>query len=595
MKITSYGLAFLFFFSTSVLTAEEVFQVETPLEAKEPLQVIVQGVKGDELKNVQLALTLPTGLVHEGKVDRFWLVRFKNQIPERVRQALEPFGYYNAQTKVSLETVEEGIYKLHIEVEPGKPVLVKSVKVSIQGPGAEEEVLKELLRAFPLKEGNILLHQKYEEAKGNLKTETLNLGYLDTDYSVHVIKVSRNEYSAEIELTLETGFRYYFGEIRIVGAPEYPEHFLRRYVVFRRGEAFSYPKIFQTQLNFNNSDRFQEVMISPEKESAKGSMVPVQIKLSPSRPKRLRAGIGYGTDTGARITVNYQDLNFNHWGHELHGEANISERLQNFVTRYVLPSLSDFHSFTSLKTGIEHESEKTFESRSISVELEHTRSLGDGRLGSGYLQVRREDFEVGEQEGRSRLVIPGLRFNERHYDDLVRPKKGYRYALELRGTDEFLGSDTSFLQFLFNGDLIIPLPFQFSLFTRVQGGFTLLSDPLHDLPPSVRFFAGGDRSIRGYAYQSLGPKNASGKVIGGKHLLVGSIELERAIAKIWSLAAFYDVGNAFNNFGKIGPQHGVGVGIRLYTPVGPIRLDLARQIGVKDPKFRIHLTVGFGL
>ncbi len=165
----------------------------------------------------------------------------------------------------------------------------------------------------------------------------------------------------------------------------------------------------------------------------------------------------------------------------------------------------------------------------------------------------------------------------------------------MRGTDKFLGSDTGFLQLLFDGDWLIPLPLKFSLFTRVQGGFTLLSDPLHDLPPSVRFFAGGDRSIRGYAYQSLGPHDASGNVAGGKHLLVGSVELERAIAKIWAVAVFYDVGNAFSHFGKIDPHHGVGFGIRLYTPIGPIRLDLARQVGVKDPKFRVHFTVGFGL
>ena len=577
------------------MAAEEAAQVETPLEVKEPLQVIVTGVKGNELKNVQLALALPAGLVHEGKVDRLWLERFKNQIPERVRQALEPFGYYHVQTKVSLETVEEDIYILHVEIEQGNPVRVGPVKTSVQGPGAEEKVLKKLLKAFPLKEGDVLLHPKYEEAKGNLKTEALHLGYLDADFSVHRIRVFKAEYRAEIELMLETGPRYYFGEVRIEGAPEYPERFLRRYVVFKEGEAFSYPKMFQTQLNFTHSDRFQEVMVIPEKESAKDFMVPVQIKLSPSRPKRLRLGIGYGTDTGARITANYEDLNLNHWGHEFHAEANLSERLQNFVGRYVRPDISDLNSFTALKAGIEHERERTFESRSLSAELERTRSLGDGRLGSGYLQVRREDFEIGEQKGRSRLIMPGLRFNERHYDDLTRPRKGYRYGLELRGTDEFLGSDTGFLQFLFNGDLIFPLPFQFSLFTCAQGGFTLLNDPLRDLPPSVRFFAGGDRSVRGYAYQSLGPRDASGKVVGGKHLLVGSIELERAIAKIWSLAVFYDVGNAFNNFGKIDPQHGVGVGIRLYTPVGPIRLDLARQVGVRDPDFRIHFTVGFGL
>ncbi len=586
---------FFLLFSTSALMAEEILKPEPLPEAKDPVQILVLGIKGEELKNVQAALRLPTGLVREGKVDRQWLERFKNQIPEKVRLALEPFGYYHVKTEVNFEIVEEEKYKIHVEIEPGKPVRVTSVNVSIKGPGAEEKTLKRLLEAFPLKKGDVLHHQKYEEAKGTLRTEALNLGYLDADYPIHRIRVSQSEYSAEIELTLETGPRYYFGEILLEGAPEYPERFLMRYVAFQSGEAFSYLKIFQTQINLNNSDRFREVILLAEKERATKGHIPVRIGLTPSRPKRLRIGIGYSTDSGARITGNYQDLNFNHWGHEFHAQANVSERLQNVVARYVIPSFSSLDSYTSFKGGVEHERVKTYETQAVTLEFEHTRSLGKGRLGSGYLRVRREDFEVGLQEGRSRLVMPGLRFIERRYDDLIRPKKGYRYELEVRGTGEFLGSDTSFLQFLVSGDLVTPLPLQFVLFARGQGAFTLWSDPLRELPPSVRFFAGGDRSIRGYAYQSLGPKDASGKVVGGKHLLVGGVEIERAITNMWALAVFYDVGNSFNDFEKIKPQHGAGLGVRLYTPIGPIRLDLAYQLGLKDPDFRIHLSVGFGL
>jgi translocation and assembly module TamA len=224
----------------------------------------------------------------------------------------------------------------------------------------------------------------------------------------------------------------------------------------------------------------------------------------------------------------------------------------------------------------------------FTLKFEYIRSLGDGRLGFGYLRIRREDFKGGIQEGRSRLIMPGLRFTERGYDDLIRPKKGYRYELEFRGTNKFFGSDTNFLQFLIGGDLIVHLPLKFILFTRGQGGFTLLSDLFMNY---LFLFGSLQEGIDQFVDM---PKDSSGKVVGSKHLLVGSIEFERAIAKSLGLAAFYDVGNAFSNFGKIDPQHGVGVGIRLYTPVGPIRLDLARQIGVKDPKFRIHLTVGFG-
>jgi translocation and assembly module TamA len=135
------------------------------------VQILVLGIKGEELKNVQTALRLPTGLVREGKVDKQWLERFKNKIPERVRRALEPFGYYHAKTEVSLEMVEEEKYKINVEIYPGRPLRVTSVNVSIKGSGAEEKALRRLLEAFPLKKGDILHHQKYEEAKGALKKQ----------------------------------------------------------------------------------------------------------------------------------------------------------------------------------------------------------------------------------------------------------------------------------------------------------------------------------------------------------------------------------------------------------------------------------------
>lgn len=562
--------------------------------AAEPVEVIVEGLEGEELKNVQAAVALPPGLVQEGRVDRWWLDRFERQVPERVRRALEPFGYYNAEVKTSLETPEGSLFRLHVKVETGEPVRVTSAKVGIHGPGAQEKKLKDFLNAFPLKEGDILRQDKYDEAKGAFKAQALDLGYLDADFSIHVIRVSQTEAKASIELVLETGPMYRFGEVTFTGASIYPEFYLRRYLNFKSGEVFSYSKISQTQLNLINSDRFREVTVEAKKEESQDFRVPVTVTLTPSRPKRLRFGIGYETDIGAKLSARYQDVNFNRWGHELNAELSVSQRLQGLVTRYVLPSRKDLDSYTSIRLGLQREDTETYDSRSLFLEPEYVHGFGRGMIGSVYIQGRLEDFNIGEEDGRSRLLMPGLRFSRRQYNDLIRPTKGYRFALETRGAAQILGSDTNFLQFLMNGDAMIPLPFRFSLLMRIEGG-TTLADPLENLPPSVRFFAGGDRSVRGYAYQSLGPKDAFGDVTGGKHLLVGSIELEKAIAKIFGVAAFYDVGNAFNSFGHMNLQQGVGLGIRIYTPVGPIRLDLARQVGVKDPDFRIHFTVGFGL
>ena len=124
---------------------------------------------------------------------------------------------------------------------------------------------------------------------------------------------------------------------------------------------------------------------------------------------------------------------------------------------------------------------------------------------------------------------------------------------------------------------------KFSLFLRGQAGATWQNDPLRDIPPSLRFFAGGDQSVRGYGYQRLGPEDASGDVVGGKNLLVGSVELERALGKDWGVVLFYDAGNAFDSFSDYRIYEGAGLGVRRYTPIGPVKVDLARQIGVDDP------------
>jgi translocation and assembly module TamA len=484
--------------------------------AAEPVEVIVEGLEGDTLKNVQAGLALPPGLVQEGRVNPLWLKLFERQIPEKVRQALKPFGYYNPQIRVSLEAIQEGLFRLRVYVEPGDPVRVSSAKIELRGSGSQEQKLKGLVEAFSLKEGDILRQDKYEDAKGALKARALELGYLDADFSVHEIRVSQGEGKASIELVLETGSQYYFGEVTFAGASNYPEPFLRRYLAFRAGEVFSYSKIAQTQLNLINSDRFKEASIEAIKEESQDLRIPVKINLAPSKPKRLRFGVGYETDLGARLSARYQDLNFKLRGHELDSELNLSQRLQGFVTSYVWPGQKDLDSKTSFKLGIQREDTETYTSRSVFLGPEYVHSfahssgllhsLGRGSIGSVYLQARLEDYTIGEEDGRSRLFMPGLRFSRRQYDDLIRPTRGYRFALETRGAAQAFGSDANFLQFLFNGDMLIPLPLRFALFLRAQAGATW-SDPIEDLPPSVRFFAGGDQSVRGYAYQSLGPKD----------------------------------------------------------------------------------------
>jgi translocation and assembly module TamA len=379
------------------------------------------------------------------------------------------------------------------------------------------------------------------------------------------------------------------------GAPQFPDRFLGRHVTFKPGEIFSQAQLAQTQLNFMNADRFSAVTIDADKSRAKDHSVPVEVKLVPSPTERLRVGAGYGTDTGVRGGLTYTDVDALSLGHKFDAQLMASEFIQGVAAAYTIPSATDIDSFYALLGNLQNEYQSDYHIQKASLELQRAKRFGIGRVGTFYVQVQKENSEAGDQITNAFLVMPGVRLTGRTYDNLTRPTKGYRYLMEVRGTDQGLGSDTGFIQFMANGDFIVPLPWRLSLLGRGQLGATAQNEGSADLPISVRFFAGGDRSVRGYAYQSLGPKDDKGDVVGGKHLLVGSIELERAIGKDWGIAAFYDAGNAFNTFSQMDLVQAVGLGGRYYTPVGPIRLDIARQIGVSNPGFRVHLTLGIEL
>jgi translocation and assembly module TamA len=565
-----------------------------PLHAAESVELVITGIEGDSLKNVRDTLVLPVGLLNEGTVDRLWLERFARQAQEKTRTALEPFGYYRATVTVTLEPLEKR-YRMLVKVIPEEPVRLTEITVSLVGSGRDENRLKRLIAAFPLKKGDVLLHQRYEEAKAALKSRAMDIGYLDAEFSRHEIRIDRSASKAAIEVVMDTGEMYYFGATNIQGAPDYPDSFLRRHLTYKPAEVFSYPALGETQRNFSNSERFKDVVITPLKQESEASKVPINIQLKAGPRISVRPGVGYGTDTGGRFTIRYRDLNMFHLGHELYSNLYVAERLQGLVTGYILPSPRDVRSSTTLQLNMQQEDTSSYNSRILALELSRNRSFGATKLGAAYVKAQYEDYTVSDRKSTARLLLPGVRFSDDRYDNPLRPRKGFRYGLEFRGTHQFIGSDTALVQILAEGSYLLPLPWRLSLHTRAKGGATLLSDSFSEIPPSLRFFTGGDQSVRGYSYRSLTPRDASGKVVGGKQLLTSSIELERALFKDWGVSAFLDTGNTFNSFSAIKLFHGAGLGLHYYTSVGALNLSVAQPLGMEKPSIHIHFTVGFEL
>ena len=329
------------------------------------MEVIIRGLEenDDARQNVQKALALPYGLVQDSRVNTPWLEQFAREAPDRTRLALEPFGYYKARIGASLETAGENAYRVVVHVEPGEPVRVASASVGITGPGSREQALQQMAGTFPLRKEDILLQPKYEAAKSRLKSRAVELGYLEADFSAHEIEIDPRQASARIVLTLDTGPRFYFGDVRFEGAPRYPEKFLHRYLAFKTGEVFSYAKLGETQLNLVNSDRFKEVFPVAEKDKAADSRVPVLMRMAEAPTKRLRPGTGYGTDIGPRFTLEFRDLNVFDRGHEFRSELDLSGRLQNLGAEYRLPDAVDINSFTGLQINFEREDVTTYRRR----------------------------------------------------------------------------------------------------------------------------------------------------------------------------------------------------------------------------------------
>jgi translocation and assembly module TamA len=278
----------------------------------------------------------------------------------------------------------------------------------------------------------------------------------------------------------------------------------------------------------------------------------------------------------------------NRAGHRYSGRVNLSQVELSVNAEYVIPSLYPHtHTYTigALVARIDPDAYSTDR-----VAVGPTRSQPRlGWLESITLSYEYEDYTVGSDDGITNLVIGGVSYRLKRADDDIAPTRGYRIDLGLRGADEALLSSQSFLSFTASAKVVRTPTERVRLVARVDGGVTT-TPTFRELPPTIRFFAGGDNSVRGYDYETLGPLDDGGRVIGGHLLLTTSAELQFALKGKFGVAGFYDAGNAFADTGEGVMEQGVGGGLRWQSPVGPIRLDLAYAL--RHDSWRVHFTMG---
>ncbi len=551
-----------------------------------PLTVKIEGLEQKLRDHVTTYLDIYQEQAND-KLTVARLQRLHDEAPQQIKTALEVYGYYQAKVQADLHQEDETWIATYT-VDPGEQIRIAQIDIAVEGEGQNNPKIAGLIKAFPLHKGDAFIHPRYEQARDVLLRTAIEQGFLDAKFTTREVRVDLRSYTASIDLHMQTGVRYYFGQVSFK-QDMMEEEFLRSFLKFSPGDPYNPAKLLQLQTNLSDSGLFQTVDVRPRKSMAVGTRVPIVVTLTSRKRREWRFGLGYATDTGARGSISHSRI-VGREGDKFDSKLLISENKNSLTAGYTMPLADPVTDQVGLGVRYIDEITESRESKISGLTASNTSAWGEWqRIFS--LNYEREVYIIGTEPQETRRVLyPELSISRVRADNRLYTRHGSRVYFEVRGANKNILSDTNYAQVRLGLKWIRGLGKDSRIILRGDFGSTNVAY-LDRLPASQRFFAGGDNSVRGYSYEELGPKNAAGEVVGGKHLIVGSIELERKLVGKWSVAAFYDRGNAINSMSD--PLvAGAGVGLRWNSPVGPIRLDFAWALNKVTDRFRLHVVIG---
>jgi translocation and assembly module TamA len=557
------------------------------LFAQTKVSVVIIGVDQMLEANVRLFLSVEQqkdhALMTQGR-----LHRLHDKAQQEIGKALQPFGYYRPVITSELTQESPDNWRAIYRIDAGPTLPIGEFDFVISGEMQNDPELQALIDKLPLHKGDIFNHVKYEELKVGLARFASGRGYFKARFIAHRVDIDLDSYEARIQLHYDGGARYHFGEI-LLQQDALDDDLLRRYITFERGSPYTLGQLIDLQQALHDSNYFRLVEVSPGEPQQDGDEVPVNVTLTPRTLHRYSIGLGYGSDTGARAKFGWQIPLLNPKGHRFDTEADISQIGYTLAAHYRVPVLNPRTDQMVYSAGVVNEVTDTTESTLRTLGASLQRSRGEWRE-SFSVNYEQEDYIIAEESGTSELVIPSVSWSRIWGNSFIYAIDGLRFDMSLRAASDKFISDTSFSQFQSSLKAISALGPGIRVIARGSLGGTY-TQSFDQLPTSIRFFTGGANSVRGYAYEALGPVDENGEVVGGRYLMVGSLELEHRLNAKWSAAVFYDAGNAIDNLAD-DLERGAGIGFRWKSPVGPVRFDLASAVSREGQPWRIHINIG---
>lgn len=592
--------------------------------------LVIKGVEGRLAENIRLLVTQPPERDSQRQFRRYI-----DGLPEQVITALSAYGYYSAEASISVDEIAPparkngaekvagkigeaikgkpenkakagannskalpeptSITQVTVTVTPNKPVTIQELTLDVELPGENNRDFDEALANVraQLAQGKVFVSADYESAKSTLLTRAQDLGYFDFEYTSTEVRVSRRANSAKISLQAAAGERFTFGQI-LFKQRTFSETFMNRWAPFTSGDPYQAQLIGELTQNLQSSGYFSSVRVRPLIDPRYEQTVPITVDLTQREENQVAIGLGYSTDTEIRTKLTWGRPLINSRGHSAEWGIEVSRYVQSASFAYRIPrDKQPLFNYWGIEYGLKNDQREEFDSFLSTLNFQRVTRTPRGWDESIFLRWERERSEPGGVPLESDLVMPGVSYSRNRSKGKPFPTWGQAINFQLMGGSESLLSSVDFLKMVGRFRYLRAISDRNTIIAAVQYG-AIRSNDYERVPLSQRFFAGGDRTVRGFAFREISPRTPEpeSEAVGGRYLEVLSLEYNYRFVDNWSGALFADAGRAFNRF-DVGYSVGAGFGVRWQSPVGPFRLDIAAPVSDNDTgSVRVHISLG---
>lgn len=547
----------------------------------------VEGLSGELEKNVRAQLS--TIQSDEVTPDR----RFRARVDDAIREGLKALGYYEPTIDFDLRPPPaKGRQVLIAKVTPGEPVRIGGTEVILRGGARTDRDYLDLLNTRPAI-GTILNHGDYDSFKSSLTRVALRKGYFDSEFNKSQLGVSLDRHQAFWDIDYNSGERYRFGPVTFEGS-QIRDEYLQNLVPFKQGDYYTSQDLAELNRRLAATGWFSSVVVAPQFEKSRQTKVlPLQGVVSPRKENTVETGVGYSTDVGPRVKGTWRKPWMNSYGHSLTSSLSLSAPEQQLDFSYKVPLLkSPLEQYYLMQGGFKRTDLNDTQADSTTLAVSRYWEMSSGWQRALNLRWSLDHFTQANVTNTTMLIYPGVSVNRTRSRGGLMPTWGdsQRYLVDYSNT--MWGSDINFIVMQAQDVWIRTLYDRHRFVVRGNLGW-IEADNFSKVPPDLRFFAGGDRSIRGYKYKSISPKDDDGKLMGASKLATGSLEYQYNVSGKWWGAVFVDSGEAVSDIRESNFKTGAGLGVRWQSPVGPIKLDIARPIGDKE-EHGLQFYIGLG-